>query len=144
MAESMQAQSKGGPSPEIFGWFFVAAGLAFFLLGQALSIALILPARFFKQRKYYLFSFILACLACVCFPFGTILGVLTIIMLARPAVKEIYGRVSLLPVFQLQIGDVAEGNAHRGGFAAALCLMGVGVVKAATTVLLVNRVHGLL
>jgi|GEM_PF-2699518 len=94
MAESMQAQSKGGPSPEIFGSFFVAAGLAFFLLGQALSIALILPARFFKQRKYYLFSFILACLACVCFPFGTILGVLTIIMLARPAVKEIYGRVS--------------------------------------------------
>jgi glutathione S-transferase len=92
MAESMQAQSKGGPSPEILGWFFVAAGLAFFLLGQALSIALILSARFLKQRKYYLFSFILACLACACFPFGTILRVFTIIVLARPAVKQIYGR----------------------------------------------------
>ena len=64
MAESMQAQSKGGPSPEIFGWFFVAAGLAFFLLGQALSISLIVSGRYLKQRKNYLSSFILACLAC--------------------------------------------------------------------------------
>lgn len=39
---------------------------------------------------------------------------------------------------------MAEGNAHRGGFAAALRLMGVGVVEAATTVLFGNQVHGLL
>lgn len=93
MAESMEAQPNGGPPPLLFGWLFVGAGLAFFLLGQALSISLILSGRYLKRRKNYLFSFILGCLACACFPFGTILGVFTIIVLARPSVKEIYGRL---------------------------------------------------
>jgi hypothetical protein len=93
MAEAMEAQPNGGPPPEIFGWFFVVIGLAFFLLGQALSISVIVSGRFLKQRKYYMFSFIMACLACAAFPFGTILGVFTIIVLARPSVKAIYGRV---------------------------------------------------
>jgi hypothetical protein len=93
MAESMEAQPNGGPPPVLIGWIFVAAGSAFFLLGQALSISLIVSGRFLKQRKNYLFSFILACLACAAFPFGTILGVFAIIVLARPSVKELYGRV---------------------------------------------------
>ena len=68
--------------------------LLFFALGQALSISVFISERFLKQRRNYMFSFIFACLACAALPFGTILGVFTIIVLSRPTVKETYGRVS--------------------------------------------------
>jgi hypothetical protein len=78
--------------PPAFGWLFFIMGLLFFLFAQAISISVIVSGRFLKQRKNYLFSFILACLACAAFPFGTILGIFTIIVLSRPSVKAIYGR----------------------------------------------------
>jgi amino acid permease len=75
----------------MFGWMFAVMGLLFFIFWQAISISVIVSGRFLKQRKNYLFSFILACLACAAFPFGTILGVCTIIVLSRPAAKALYG-----------------------------------------------------
>lgn len=74
----------GQPAPEWFGWLF-------FLIGQAIAVSIILSGRFLKQRKRYWFSFVLACIACAFMPFGTVLGVLTIIVLSRDSVKAIYG-----------------------------------------------------
>jgi len=34
---------------------------------------------------------VLACIACAFMPFGTVLGIFTIIVLSRESVKEIYG-----------------------------------------------------
>ncbi|CAA6676450.1 MULTISPECIES: hypothetical protein [unclassified Lentimonas] len=91
-SQEMANQPNGGPPPQWFGWLFIGIGLLFFALGQALSISVIVSGRFLKQRKNYMFSFVFACLACVAFPFGTILGVFTIIVLSRPSVKALYGR----------------------------------------------------
>jgi len=77
----------------MFGWFFFMAGLVCFLVGQAVSISVIVSGRFIKKRVRYMFSFVLACLACVFVPFGTILGVFTIIVLSRESVKAKYGRL---------------------------------------------------
>mgnify|MGYP000005018933 CR=1 FL=1 len=93
VSEQLAAQPNGGPPPQWFGWLFIGVGLLFFVLGQALSISVIVSGRFLKQRRNYMFSFIFACLACAAFPFGTILGVFTIIVLSRPTVKALYGRM---------------------------------------------------
>ncbi|WP_269524020.1 hypothetical protein [Coraliomargarita parva] len=88
-------QAMGGdPSapPELFGWFFFLMGLAFFLAGQAVSISLILSGRFIRHRRKYMFSFVLACVACAFAPFGTVLGVFTLMVLSRSSVKTLYGR----------------------------------------------------
>jgi hypothetical protein len=66
-------------------------GLLFFFMGQAIAGCVIASGRFLKQRKNYTFSFIIACFSCAAFPFGTILGVFTIIVLSRDSVKRIYG-----------------------------------------------------
>ncbi|MDQ8185662.1 hypothetical protein [Pelagicoccus sp. SDUM812002] len=79
--------------PEFIGWFFFGMGLIFFLLGQATAGCVIASGRYLKQRKNYTFSFVVACFSCAIFPFGTILGVFTIIVLSRDAVKRIYGRL---------------------------------------------------
>ncbi|MFW5882881.1 MAG: hypothetical protein ACOCVG_00775 [Verrucomicrobiota bacterium] len=77
-------------APAFFGWIFAAMGLAFFLVGQAIAISIIVSGRYLKKRKNHLFSFVLACLACFFVPIGTLLGVFTIIVLSRDSVKQLY------------------------------------------------------
>lgn len=91
MREALVEGEGGGPPPMWFGWLFFLIGLAAFLIGQAIAISLILSGRWLKQRTHYWFSFVFACLACAFMPFGTILGVLTIIVLSRDSVKQVYG-----------------------------------------------------
>ncbi len=86
-------EADGGGPPALFGWFFFGVGFLCFLFGQMVAISVILSGRFIKQRKNYLFTFILACLACMFVPIGTVLGVFTIIVLSRESVKVLYGRV---------------------------------------------------
>jgi hypothetical protein len=80
----------GETPPPFFGWMFFLIGLFFFIFAQAISISVIVSGRFLRKRKNYLFSFVLACVACLFVPFGTILGIFTIIVLSRDSVKAIY------------------------------------------------------
>ncbi len=82
---------QGDAPPDMFGWLFFLMGLVFFLAGQAMAISIIVSGRYLKQRRNYMFTFIVACINCVFFPFGTVLGVFTIIVLSRDSVKKLYG-----------------------------------------------------
>lgn len=89
------ASGHGGATPPaLFGWFFVAMGAMAFLLAQSLGIALIVSGRQMRRRINHTFSFIVACVACMFMPFGTILGVFTIIVLSRASVKSLYGQLA--------------------------------------------------
>lgn len=82
-----------GPTEASFvGWLFVIIGSACILIAEAVSICIIVSGRFLKQRRNYMFSFVLACIMCAFFPFGTILGIFTILVLSKDSVKQIYGR----------------------------------------------------
>jgi hypothetical protein len=83
--------AHGEPPPAFIGWLFVVLGAAFFLLGQSLAACVFAAGRFIQSRTRYWFVFVLACLQCGFFPFGTALGVFTIIVLSRPAVKRMFG-----------------------------------------------------
>lgn len=83
-------EGEANQIPNQFGWIFVALGVIAFLLGQIFSICIILSGRYMQQRKYYMYSFILACISCIFVPFGTALGVCTIIVLSRDSVKHMY------------------------------------------------------
>ena len=54
------AQNGGEAPPAFIGWIFVGMGLLFFILGQAMSISMIVSERYLSQRKKYMFSFIIA------------------------------------------------------------------------------------
>ncbi len=87
--ESM-ADKDGTVPPVLFGWMFLLFGSAAILMGWAFAICLIFAGRFLAKRKNYLFCMIIAGLSCLNMPFGTILGVFTIIVLMRPSVKELF------------------------------------------------------
>ncbi len=77
----------------MFGWLFIITGSVFILIGQAIAILTILCGHFINKRKYYLFVFIVGCIECAFFPFGTVLGVFTIILLSKPKVKELFREI---------------------------------------------------
>ena len=85
-------EQSGEAPPAMFGWFFIVVALVFIVCGLALAACLVLAGRFLSRREHYLFCFVMAALACIFFPFGTVLGVFTIIVLSRPSVKELFTR----------------------------------------------------
>ena len=82
--------SGGEPPPAFFGWLFFGIGSFLFLLGQATAVCVIVSGRFLAQRRRYMFSFVVACVQCLFVPFGTVLGIFTIVVLSRESVKALY------------------------------------------------------
>jgi hypothetical protein len=78
------------PPPAIVGWIFVALGALFFFAGLAMAICILMAGRSLARQRRYLFAFVIACLECFFIPFGTILGVFTIIVLSRESVKTLF------------------------------------------------------
>ena len=79
-----------GLPPEFLGWIFVVLGSVLFLIGIAMAICILIAGRSLALRKRYSFAFVMACIECLFIPFGTILGVFTIIVLLRESVKALF------------------------------------------------------
>ena len=76
--------------PEFLGWFFVVLGLLLFLLGIAMAICILIVGRCLSRHKHYTFVLVMACIECLFIPFGTILGVFTIVVLSRQSVRGLF------------------------------------------------------
>jgi hypothetical protein len=79
-----------GPSPALIGWLFVIFAIVFISLGWTMAILILTTGRFLAQRKHYQFCLVMACIECLFMPFGTILGVFTILVLVRSPVKPLF------------------------------------------------------
>lgn len=84
------------PAAAVFGWFFVLFALAVILGGLTFSFCLALAGRFLSKRKHYTYCLVMAALACMCMPFGTVLGVFTIVVLVRPSVRDSFEQRSFV------------------------------------------------
>jgi hypothetical protein len=82
----------GEPPPEFIGWLFILLSVAFIVTGWAFAICLAVAGRLLQRQRGYMFCLVMAALACVLMPIGTILGVFTLVVLVRPSVKELFGR----------------------------------------------------
>jgi hypothetical protein len=86
---------EGALPPAFAGWFFVMFAGTWMLIGYTLVACVVVAGRSLAQRRRYLFCLVIAgVVAATCMPFGTVLGVFTIIVLMRPSVKELFGRAS--------------------------------------------------
>jgi hypothetical protein len=85
-----QAHPAQEVPPAALGWVFVGLGIFLFLLGAVFAFVLAVAGRSLSRRKHYWFAFVVACIECIFVPFGTILGVFTIIVLSRQSVKTLF------------------------------------------------------
>ena len=79
-----------GPPVAWIGWFFIV--IALFIIGSAwgMAIATIIAGRKLAARRSRTFCIVIAALLCMFMPFGTALGVFTLIVLMRPSVEELF------------------------------------------------------
>ena len=81
------------PPPEPVGWLLIGFAAALILAGWTLACCIYYAGRCLARRTRYTFCFVVAALECaLCSPFGTVLGVFTIIILLRPSVKTLFGQ----------------------------------------------------
>ncbi len=76
--------------PEVLGWFLVGFGIFLAIIGFAFAVVIFLAGRALAQRHRYWFAFVVACMECIFIPFGTILGVFTLIVLSRESAKGLF------------------------------------------------------
>ena len=81
---------KGEPPPAWFGWLFVIMASIFIALGWIFAGFVLAAGRFLARRKRYMFCLVMAGIECLFMPFGTVLGVFTIIVLMREPVKQLF------------------------------------------------------
>jgi hypothetical protein len=92
--ENPAAWQQGGrpvtpPPPQFFAIFKIFYAM-FGLWFAASAVLNLLSAMYLRARKHRAFSFVVACINCLHFPLGTVLGVFTLVILCRDSVQYLY------------------------------------------------------
>ncbi len=91
---ALPMSSNGHPSSpqeqQLAGWVFIIMGGGVVSCGLVLAGVIAYAGHCLKQRRRYLLCMIVAGLSCLFTPFGTVLGVFTLIVLLRPQVKAAF------------------------------------------------------
>ena len=91
-ADQFNDANQGQPMPElmqrVFGLMFTLFPLVMMIAGWTLGALTLYAGRCLAHRRRYTFCLVLAGIQCAFMPFGTVLGVFTLVVLLRPGVKE--------------------------------------------------------
>jgi O-antigen/teichoic acid export membrane protein len=74
----------------MFGWIFVIFAGVMIVCGLTLAGFMAYAGRCLTQRRRYTLCLVVAALSCMLMPFGTVLGIFTLIVLMRPPVKAAF------------------------------------------------------
>ncbi len=90
----------GGPDqpPEWLGAFFQAFGVAIFVVLELWGVFVILSGHWISKKRNRTGSIVIAALSLLSFPFGTALGVFTLVALMNDEVKAEYEVDALRPM----------------------------------------------
>jgi hypothetical protein len=84
---------NGEAFPLVFGLLFVGMATLMILAGWTLAVLIILTGRRLARQTHYMFCLVMGGVECIFMPFGTVLGIFTIIVLTRPTVKRLFGQI---------------------------------------------------
>lgn len=78
----------------IMAWAFIGMGSAFLVIGWSLALATIYSGFLLRRRRRRMFSIVVAGINCAFFPFGTTLGVFTLLVLLRESTRLDYAETA--------------------------------------------------
>jgi hypothetical protein len=76
--------------PRFVGLMFLGLGLVFFVLGLAMATLFFVTGRSLGNHRRRTFCLVIAGVSCLYIPWGTAMGVCTILVLIRPEVKNMF------------------------------------------------------
>ncbi len=81
----------GKDAPPVWlGWIFVVLGGVLIVAGETLAAAMLVAGRKLRARKARTFCVVIACIECLMMPFGTVLGVFTLVILLKEPVIALF------------------------------------------------------
>ena len=86
---NMQSVPPDFPSA-MFGWLFIILSSLFILFGLTMAVLIVIAGKKLKQRRAYTYCLVIAGIECLFMPFGTVLGIFTIVVLMRNSVKVLF------------------------------------------------------
>lgn len=89
----------------VIGGLFISVGVIGILILWLLVVLVIVAGRKLARHRSHTYCMVIAGVECLFMPFGTVLGVLTLIVLLKPEARELFG----LPA--LDDGDTNQGAA---------------------------------
>ena len=87
---SIATPTEEGIPMAAVGAMFTIFPACIILIGWALAASIALTGYYLSKRLHYTFCLVVAGVECIFMPFGTVLGVFTIIVLVRPSVKALF------------------------------------------------------
>jgi hypothetical protein len=88
--EAFSTPDTPEPPMRLFGVMFTILPAFMILFAWTTAILVLWGGRCIARRKYHTFCLIVAGICCMFMPFGTVLGVFSIIVLIRPSVKALF------------------------------------------------------
>lgn len=85
-----QSSSASDAPPAFLGWFFFAIGAGFMLAFGGSAALKIATGFWIRKRRHRTATLIMAGVSCLSVPFGTLVGVLSFMVLLRPSVASLY------------------------------------------------------
>jgi hypothetical protein len=82
--------NSGNAPPAFLGLFFLVTSSIFIAFGWTLGALTIYSGSCIHRRRQWMFTLIMGGINCAIFPFGTALGVFTILVLSRDSVKRLF------------------------------------------------------
>lgn len=76
--------------PRFMAWMFILLPSLLVLAGWTLAGFIVATGRKLKKRTSYTFCLVVAGVECIVMPFGTVLGVFTLVVLSRESVKALF------------------------------------------------------
>lgn len=92
LALSPEKIDSSSSSPRFIGWIFVFFAAGIIAIGWSIAGIIIWAGRCLQRHRNHTFCLVTACISCVFMPFGTVLGIFTIIVLMRPSVKTLFAQ----------------------------------------------------
>ena len=92
MVTGLIEPSSEEPPPRFVGWILIAVAVVWMLFGSAFAACLAVAGRYLSQRRHHTYCLVMAAISCAFMPFGTVLGVFTIIVLSRQSVRLLFGK----------------------------------------------------
>lgn len=80
---------------KLFGAMFTVIASVIILAGLTLSTCIITAGRRLSAHRSHMFCMVMAGIECLFMPFGTVLGIFTILTLIKPEARELFGLPSL-------------------------------------------------
>jgi hypothetical protein len=92
------AETKN-PPPAWFGAIFTGLGIVVLVLIETSAVLMFLVGRYLSRRTHHTYCMVMSGINCLSIPFGTALGIFTILTLQKPSVRATFDGPPPMPTF---------------------------------------------